>query len=54
MSEQTLQALLAERVTAFAASDQPAAIIDEHVKIMFTKMIDSCFGRYGDVGKQVE
>jgi hypothetical protein len=54
MSEQTLQALLAERVTAFAAGDQPAAIIDEHVKIMFTKVIDSCFGRHGDMGKQVE
>lgn len=54
MSEQTLQALLAERVTAFATSDQPAAIIDEHVKIMFTKVIDNCFGRYGDMGKQVE
>lgn len=54
MSEQTLQALLAERVTAFAASDQPAAIIDEHVKVMFTKLIDNCFGRYGDMGKQVE
>lgn len=54
MSEQTLQALLTERVTAFAAGDQPAAIIDEHVKIMFTKVIDNCFGRYGDMSKQVE
>lgn len=54
MSEQTLQALLVERVTAFAASDKPAAIIDEHVKVMFTKVIDSCFGRYGEMGKQVE
>jgi hypothetical protein len=52
--EQTLQQLLAERVTAFAEGDQPKAIIDEHVKIMFTKVIDNCFGRYGDVGKQVE
>lgn len=54
MSEQTLQALLAERVTAFAASDKPKEIIDEHVKKMFTSVIDSCFGRYGDMGKQVE
>lgn len=54
MSEQTLQALLAERVTAFAASDQPAAIIDEHVKVMFTKVIDNCFGRYGEMAKLVE
>lgn len=54
MGGQTLQALLAERVTAFAVSDQPAAIIDEHVKTMFTKVIDNCFGRYGDMDKQVE
>lgn len=54
MSEQTLQKLLAERVTAFAGSDQPKEIIDEHVKTMFTKVIDNCFGRYGDMGKQVE
>lgn len=54
MSQQTLQQLLAERVTAFAESDQPKAIIDEHVQIMFTKVIDNCFGRYGDVGKQAE
>lgn len=54
MSEQTLQALLAERVTAFANSDKPVEIIDEHVKKMFTSVVDSCFGRYGDMGKQVE
>lgn len=54
MSEQTLQALLAERVTAFASSDKPVEIIDEHVKKMFTNVVDNCFGRYGDMGKQVE
>ncbi len=54
MSEQTLQALLAERVTAFANSDKPVEIIDEHVKKMFTSVVDNCFGRYGDMGKQVE
>ena len=48
MSEQTLQALLAERVTAFANSDKPVEIIDEHVKKMFTNVVDNCFGRYGD------
>jgi len=54
MSEQTLQALLAERVTAFANSDKPVEIIDEHVKEMLTGVIESCLGRYGDMGKQVE
>ena len=54
MSEQTLQQLLAERVTAFANSDKPVEIIDEHVKKMFNSVIDNCFGRYGDMGKQVE
>ena len=54
MSEQTLQQLLAERVTAFANSDKPVEIIDEHVKKMFNGVIDNCFGRYGDMGKQVE
>ena len=54
MSEQTLQQLLAERVTVFAASDKPVEIIDDHVKKMFTSVIDNCFGRYGDMGKQVE
>lgn len=54
MSEQTLQSLLAERVTAFANSDKPVEIIDEHVKKMFTNVVDNCFGRYGDMGKQVE
>lgn len=52
--EQTLQQLLADRVTAFANSDKPVEIIDEHVKKMFTGVIDSCFGRYGDMGKHVE
>jgi hypothetical protein len=54
MSEQTLQQLLAERVTVFAVSDKPVEIIDDHVKRMFTSVIDNCFGRYGDMGKQVE
>jgi hypothetical protein len=54
MSEQTLQSLLAERVTAFVNSDKPVEIIDEHVKKMFTSVVDNCFGRYGDMGKQVE
>jgi len=54
MSEQTLQQLLADRVTAFANSEKPVEIIDEHVKKMFTSVIDNCFGRYGDMGKQVE
>lgn len=52
--EQTLQQLLAERVTAFANSEKPVEIIDEHVKKMFTSVIDNCFGRYGDMAKQVE
>ena len=54
MSEQTLQQLLAERVTAFANSDKPVEIIDEHVKKMFSSVIDNCFGRHGEMGKQVE
>ncbi|UQY33567.1 hypothetical protein K8U54_17850 [Pseudomonas fulva] len=54
MSKQTLEQLLVERVTAFAESGKPAEIIDEHVQVMFTKVIDNCFGRYGDMGKQVE
>lgn len=51
--EQTLQQLLAERVSLFAASDKPKAMIDDHVEKMFKDVIADCFRSYGDMGKAV-
>ena len=51
---QTLQQLLAERVTAFADSDRPREIIDKAVEAMFVDVIKDAFRSYGDLGKAVQ
>lgn len=51
---QTLQQLLAERVTAFANGDRPREIIDKAVETMFVDVIKDAFRSYGDLGKAVQ
>ncbi len=51
---QTLQQLLAERVTAFANGDRPREIIDKAVEAMFVDVIKDAFRSYGDLGKAVQ
>lgn len=54
MSEQTLQALLAERVTAYAASDRPRELIDEGIEKMFKSVVEDAFRSYGDFSGQIK
>lgn len=54
MSEQTLQALLAERVTAYAASDRPRELIDEGIDKMFKSVVEDAFRSYGDFSGQIK
>lgn len=51
---QTLQQLLAERVTAFANGDRPREIIDKAVDEMFKDVIKDAFRSYGDLGRAVQ
>ena len=51
---QTLQQLLAERVTVFANGDRPREIIDKAVEAMFVDVIKDAFRSYGDPGKAVQ
>ena len=51
---QTLQQLLAERVTAFADGDRPREIIDKAVEAMFVDVIKDAFRSYGDLGKAIQ
>ncbi|HEP9081603.1 TPA: hypothetical protein VDV02_006503, partial [Pseudomonas aeruginosa] len=43
MSQQTLQDLLAERVTLYAASDRPRELIDEGIDKMFKEVVSDAF-----------
>ncbi|APC18147.1 hypothetical protein BLL42_21355 [Pseudomonas frederiksbergensis] len=54
MSEQTLQALLAERVTAYAASDRPRELIDEGIDKMFKSVVEDAFRSYGTIGESIK
>ena len=54
IENQTLQQLLAERVTAFANGDRPREIIDKAVDEMFKDVIKDAFRSYGDLGKAVQ
>jgi hypothetical protein len=51
--DQTLQQILADRVSLFAAGDRPREIIDMHVEKMYQEVIKDCFSSYGDFGKAV-
>lgn len=54
MSEQTLQALLAERVTAYAQSDRPRELIDEGIEKLFKEVVSDTFRSDGDFGGAIK
>lgn len=54
MSEQTLQALLAERVSAYAQSDRPRELIDEGIEKLFKEVVNDAFRSYGDFGGAIK
>ncbi|WP_349616958.1 hypothetical protein [Azotobacter salinestris] len=54
MTQQTLQALLCERVSEFAASDRPRELIDAGIEKLFKEVVDDAFRSYGDLGKAVK
>lgn len=54
MTDQTLQQLLAERVTAYAESERPRELIDAGIDKMFKDVVDDAFRSYGDFGKAIK
>jgi len=54
MSDITLQALLAERVTVYAQSDRPRELIDAGIDKMFKDVVDDAFRSYGDFSKAIK
>ncbi|WP_422402542.1 hypothetical protein [Pseudomonas sp. GZD-209] len=54
MSDTTLQALLAERVTAYAQSDRPRELIDEGIEKLFKEVVKDTFRSYGDFGDAIK
>lgn len=54
MTDQTLQQLLAERVTAYAESDRPRELIDAGIDKMFKDVVDDAFRGYGDFSKAIK
>ncbi|MBD1555195.1 hypothetical protein [Pseudomonas typographi] len=52
--EQTLQQLLADRVTAYAQSDRPRALIDEGIEKLFKDVVNDTFRSYGDFGSAIK
>ena len=54
MSQQTLQALLAERVTAYAQSDRPRELIDEGIEKLFKEVVSDTFRSYGSFGDAIK
>ncbi|MGI9795234.1 hypothetical protein ACR3IC_35530, partial [Pseudomonas aeruginosa] len=54
MSQQTLQDLLAERVTLYAASDRPRELIDEGIDKLFKEVVSDAFRSYGDFGGAIK
>lgn len=54
MTDQTLQQLLAERVTAYAESERPRELIDAGIDKMFQSVVDDLFRSYGDYTKAVK
>ncbi len=53
-SDQTLAAVIQERVGAFVASGKPEEIIDAATERMFSEVIKELFSTYGDMGKEVK
>ncbi|EOX9655669.1 TPA: hypothetical protein NHR87_005905 [Pseudomonas aeruginosa] len=54
MSQQTLQDLLAERVSLYAASDRPRELIDEGIDKLFKEVVSDAFRSYGDFGGAIK
>ena len=54
MSQQTLQELLAERVTVYAQSDRPRELIDEGIDKLFKEVVSDAFRSYGDFGSAIK
>lgn len=54
MSQQTLQDLLTERVTLYAASDRPRELIDEGIDKLFKEVVSDAFRSYGDFGGAIK
>ena len=54
MTNQTLQQLLAERVTAYAKSERPQELIDAGIDKLFKDVVDDAFRSYGDFGKAIK
>ncbi len=54
MNDQTLKALLAERLDAYATGDRPRELIDAGIDKMFQSVVDDLFRSYGDFTKVVK
>ncbi len=54
MNQQTLQELLADRVTAYAHSDRPRELIDEGIEKLFKEIVSDAFRSYGDFGGAIK
>lgn len=52
--EQTLQQLLADRVSAYALSDRPQQLIDEGIDKMFKSVVEDAFRSYGTIGESIK
>lgn len=52
--DQTLQQLLAERVTRYAQSDRPQQLIDEGIDKMFKSVVEDAFRSYGTIGESIK
>ena len=52
--QQTLQELLAERVSEFAASERPREMIDAGIAKLFKEIVDEAFRSYGELGKGIK
>lgn len=51
---QTLEQLLAERVSAYAAGDRPRELIDAGIEKLFKDVVDDAFRSYGDFGRAIK
>ncbi|MGQ7814615.1 hypothetical protein ACUTAH_02880 [Metapseudomonas furukawaii] len=54
MTEQTLQQLLVERVSAYAMSDRPRELLDEGIDKMFKDLVQDLCRSYGDLSKHIK
>lgn len=51
---QTLEQLLAERVSAYAISDRPRELIDDGIDKMFKSVVEDAFRSYGTIGESIK